>query len=48
MWCEDELLAPAAAAYIILGKQTKQRRKHKIWVRPSFQDRIEYGVYYVS
>jgi hypothetical protein len=44
MWCEDELLAAAAVAYIILSKKKKQRRKHKIWVRPSLQERNEYGL----
>jgi hypothetical protein len=44
VWCEDERLAAAAAAYIILSKKKKQRRKHKVWVRPSLQDRNESGV----
>jgi hypothetical protein len=44
MWCKDELLAAAAAAYIILSRKKKQRRKHEVWVRPSLQDRNEYGV----
>jgi hypothetical protein len=41
--CEDELAA-AAAACIILSKKKKQRRKDKVWVRPSLQERNEYGV----
>jgi hypothetical protein len=44
MWCEDELHATAAAAYIILSKKKKQRRKHKVWMRPSLQERNKYGV----
>ena len=48
MDCEDELLCVLAAVIIPRKRNTKKKRKHRVWVQQIYREREKYGVSYLA